>query len=706
MTEQTSPLSVTPQQIRHHHPESPSIEPHRVHDSDATVARYGDPRWPLAAMGSPAAVKPGVLTWTRFPQKFQRAFRRAAWLLINTEAPAYTINRPGSSGVEWFSASTIRTTVMYDWLNFAQWVDDSGFEMLSQLTTCDLEHFVSHLQNKDIAAGTASRTLRSLTRLWAHAPHMPAEDAIPAPPWDDDSGCELLARDRRGENRTRIIHPATMAPLLLWARRFLTLADDIAAATTWWNTRLAQVPPCETLDATIRAIGLVHEWINSGTRSLPARMYHGQPCWDVQYLSALHDNMNPSDLSRALRDVGHDFTLDLDAPRPVGSPITATIDGAPWCEYIDYRDLTALQRSVQAACLVLVCYLTGMRPHEALALEPGCCRTSRDGGTVVYTIRGRKYKRVRCDGKSDPEGVARTWTTIKPVATAIATAEKAFPNEKFLFAMWRNDDHALDPVNFSKRIATLVTTANAIGERLGLPDAYTIPADPAGAITLRRFRRTLAWHIRRLPQGKVALAIQYGHLTIREGEGYTGLKTDGFASMMDTEHLEAIVDSIERTRSDLAASPKVSGPAAQRLISTLERAPQFSTTFLTTAELKRVKRDTTLRVYDNPQRYLTCLFNPDRAACAQPMRPSTEPRLDHCVASCPNIARTDRQIDDLRAEAHRLHQEAASPMTPEPIAHRLTLRAQDYEATIGAHEARAITAPESVAGTPHENGEQ
>lgn len=272
--------------------------------------------------------------------------------------------------------------------------------------------------------------------------------------------------------------------------------------------------------------------------------------------------------------------------------------------------------------------------------------------------------------------------------------------------MWRNDDHALDPVNASKRIATLVTTANAIGERLGLPDAYKIPADPAGAITWRRFRRTLAWHIRRLPQGKIALAIQYGHLTIREGEGYTGLKTDGFASMMDSEHLEAIVDSIERTRSDLAVSPRVSGPAAQRLISTLERAPKFSTTFLSAAELKRVKRDTTLRVYDNPQRYLTCLFYPDRAACAQPLRPSTEPRLDHCVASCPNIARTDRQINDLRAEAHRLHQEAANPMTPEPIAHRLTLRAQDYEATIGAHEASAITAPETVAGTRHEDDEQ
>ena len=39
-----------------------------------------------------------------------------------------------------------------------------------------------------------------------------------------------------------------------------------------------------------------------------------------------------------------------------------------------------------------------------------------------------------------------------------------------------------------------------------------IPDDPHGKIGLGRFRRSLAWHIARRPNGLVALAIQYGHM--------------------------------------------------------------------------------------------------------------------------------------------------------------------------------------------------
>ncbi|GLP76360.1 hypothetical protein TUM20983_34700 [Mycobacterium antarcticum] len=643
-------------------------------------------------MGSPPSVKPGILTWKRFPTNLRESFRRAAWLLINTAAPEITLDRSGSSGIEWFSASTIRTTVMYDWLTLAQWADKRGTQNLSDLTRHDLELFARHLQDKDIQRPTKARTLRGITRLWAHAPHLPPTDAIPMPPWEDEPITDFLSRsERNGENTTRIIHPATMAPLLMWAQRFLDFADDIAAATQWWNTRLAQVPRNESQAGFAKAALLVQHWISQGVTSLPARDHHGQPCWDVRYLAAIHDGLNPSDVSKALRASGREFTLDLQAAKPLGSPITATIDGKPWCDHIDCDDLTALNKSLQAACLILIVYLTGMRPHEALALKPGCCSAQRAGKTVQYTVRGRKHKRVRRDGRTDPDGAERTWATIKPVATAISTLERVYPDEDSLFPMMRDSDATLDSVNASKKLAMLIDTANRVRERLQLSAAYAIPPDPAGAVSLRRFRRTLAWHIRRLPHGKIALAIQYGHLTVREGEGYAGLKTDGFAAQMEQEELAAIVDNIQRVRNDVAASGRVSGPAAPRLVSAISTAPQFNGTFVSTADLRRIKRDTRLRVYDNPKQFLTCLFDPNRAACLQGhTRSSTEPRLDQCTKTCANIARTDRQIADMQGEVTRLRLEANDPSTPEPLAHRLRQRAETYTACVAHHDATAI----------------
>lgn len=253
--------------------------------------------------------------------------------------------------------------------------------------------------------------------------------------------------------------------------------------------------------------------------------------------------------------------------------------------------------------------------------------------------------------------------------------------------MMRDSNTILDPVNASKRITALIDTANRLRDDRQLPQAYAIPPDPAGAVTLRRFRRTLAWHIRRLPQGKIALAVQYGHLTVREGEGYAGLKTDGFAALMEREELTAIVDTIERTRGDVASGARISGPAGQRLVSALDAAPRFSGTFLSAADLNRVKRDTQLRVYDNPKQFLTCLFDPNRAACLHGRTSrSTEPRLDHCAEHCANIARTDRQVADMQLEVTRLRREAASPATPEPLAQRMLHRADTFAAAAAHHD--------------------
>jgi hypothetical protein len=59
------------------------------------------------------------------------------------------------------------------------------------------------------------------------------------------------------------------------------------------------------------------------------------------------------------------------------------------------------------------------------------------------------------------------------------------------------------------RIDHFAAWANREAASQGLP-GEVIPSDPHGTIGLGRFRRSLAWHIARRPNGLVALAIQYG----------------------------------------------------------------------------------------------------------------------------------------------------------------------------------------------------
>ncbi|GIE53193.1 hypothetical protein Ani05nite_67270 [Amorphoplanes nipponensis] len=78
---------------------------------------------------------------------------------------------------------------------------------------------------------------------------------------------------------------------------------------------------------------------------------------------------------------------------------------------------------------------------------------------------------------------------------------------------------SLSPVTVHNRVKAFIEWVNQHARSRGR-EAEAIPADAHGAISLGRFRRTLAWHIARRPGGLVALAVQYGHLRTLISEGY------------------------------------------------------------------------------------------------------------------------------------------------------------------------------------------
>lgn len=682
-TEQAAPWRVTSA--------GPSIIEERALESDAEVSRFGDEQWSLAPLGHPPSSPPGIINWARFPNPIRESFRRAGWLLINTPTPSFLLEQQGSNRIEWYSGSSIRYIALW-WLKFAEWLGDNGIHQLCDVSRGDLEDYAKYVQTLSCTPRSKTMMLTALTRLWAHAPSLPPADQLRMPPWEEESIKDFLpTATGRSQNKTPIVHPSTMAPLLLWAQRMLDLSIDIDVAHHRWLSLLDATPKSDSLTSRRKADQLVSEWISEGRRTLP--MSAATKKIDLQYLAAMRGGINTNDLSLAIRASGASFVVDEAADCPIDTPITATIDGKPWCNAIDRKDLLELRHAVSGAALVILGYLTGMRPHEVLALRPGCSDVERLSlSKLRYTVRGRAYKRVRKNGRADPEGKERGWTTIAPVARAINMMEKSFPDSEFLFHTSRDPKIALRPHTATERIEALIQTANRLCDRLSLPDGYRIPPDPDGLVSLSRFRRTLAWHIRRLPHGKVALAIQYGHLTISQGEGYAGLNTAGFASLMEEEEVSALRDNLAQVRSDLDSGSGASGPAARRLIQQVTQGTHFAGSYLTTRELTHIASELDFKLYDNPQNYLACLFDPNKALChsRQPSGRIQEPRLGKCRRECPNIVRTDRHIAELQTHLNQLTAESRSPLTPIPIALRLRTRTELLANVIAEHRANAI----------------
>src|SRR6202022_2514970 len=93
----------------------------------------------------------------------------------------------------------------------------------------------------------------------------------------------------------------------------------------------------------------------------------------------------------------------------------------------------------------------------------------------------------------------------------------------------------------------------------------------------------------------------------------------------------AWIATTEKPRRDLKAGEGVSGPAAKRLINVVNRTKGFEGTYLSDKDARRLKADTSLTMYDNPDNFLTCMFDPNRALCHRAAsRQAAEPRLDDC----------------------------------------------------------------------------
>jgi hypothetical protein len=343
------------------------------------------------------------------------------------------------------------------------------------------------------------------------------------------------------------------------------------------------------------------------------------------------------------------------------------------------------------------------RTGEVLGMRTGCCpdpQPDTGGYPGANQIRSGQYKNaVDAHGNHQSAGEQRDvpWVAIAPVVNAIRILERMVPDGSLLFDHHTHDlrSHrpgtgSLKPAVISRRINDFVTWANVEAAARERP-AEVIPVDPNGAIGTARFRRTLAWHIARRPNGLVALAIQYGHLRTAVSGGYANRGRSGIDELLDIETARAVAETVADLRDDLDAGIGISGPAARRVIKTAATTPKFAGTAITARTAQRLLANQEAILYDNPHAMLLCHYKRATALCHRDGVAET-PQLDHCVPGCGNIVRTDGHATQLRDQAALLERRAGH--APLPVEQRLRANAARLREHADRHYRTRITLEE------------
>lgn len=102
----------------------------------------------------------------------------------------------------------------------------------------------------------------------------------------------------------------------------------------------------------------------------------------------------------------------------------------PWDYYTEANFLT---RQLGTACVIVIAYLTRMRPAEAAGLRSGCCPgppPDSAGRTGRHLITSTVHETGRDDGgnhRSEGEVCDAPWVAIAPVVNTIRVLERTVP---------------------------------------------------------------------------------------------------------------------------------------------------------------------------------------------------------------------------------------------------------------------------------------
>lgn len=662
---------------------------------------FGDDVWNLAAAVTKPTAEVTAISFASAPPAYRTALKRLVWCLLNLPTPVDELAR-NSAVRPRVTVGGADTIYIMGLRPFSRWLADRGVLRLAEVDLPLLEAYAAHVHSGAESRRVKGQRLVWVTRIWLLAPYLPSEDRLVQPPWEPDGVDAFLGPSQHaGENKTIPVHPQTMSPLLVWSLRFVgDFSDDILTARDDRDALAARVRMHSCRGDLDIGRAYLDRMRQAGTPLPGTRNGAGRRVAAREYIAA--------QLGIGYRvltaEEYADLPVELGAPLPTA--IRGHIDGQPWTDAIDYYHIDRLLRCLTAACLVVIGYLSGMRGEECRALRRGCLRAVDlgDGATHRYELHGTTFKTAIDDaGNTIPAGVDRDqpWMVIEPVARAIAVLERLHSQDVLFSTALLNDKrhpitgNAIRPKIAADLIDSLINRCNDLAARCDRLHEH-IPADPDGRVTLGRFRRTLAWFIYRLPAGRIALGIQYGHLNGYTTDAYGSRASAGLRDVFPMEEVYARSEQLNAAADRLEAGEAISGPAADRYLDAVTTyAATYRGHYLSPRQAVQLQKDPRLRIFDNADQTLACCYDATKALChpahARTDRTADTPFLTRCDPACANVARTDHHIEQLRAEIRWHHAEATSPHTPEPLQLRHQQRSATLQQTIDAHQAHKQT---------------
>ncbi len=662
----------------------------RPDTDESTLSRFRDDRWDL----NPAIFEDHSTSVTlnfgfvpaalRLPAKFY------VWQLLN---------HTGSQSLGRIGARMAVLTIHHTFTNALQfvlgWFDKQGIAAFCQVTPALLDQYLDELISEDVPLAQGYRLLCEVRRLWAHRAILPASMRLPeAPPWGGQDTQDLLGAARRDrENRTARIGEPTMQMLLRWAIRFVEdLADDIIAAHDEYLELRSRSPHQRRRTGRQgrtgqhrhrrgeleQAIAAYLQDLRDRGESLPGRRgENGQPEIYWRRLAAILDygstRLKDTAAGRMITEAG----LPIGEHACLSSPVRGVVDGRPWrADRIHYEEVPGLARLLSTACFIIVAYLSGARAGEILNLRRDCI--THDQATGLWLMTGLYFKDAQHeDGSKIPEGQIRPdpWVIIEIVANAVTVLERLHPSQLLFPTMLqphnrrqadaRRPGDARTSQLIAQDLEAFRAWVNAYCQQHGRPDQ--IPDDGRGPLAASRFRRTLAWFIRRRPRGLIAASIQYGHVYTRMLQGYAGSYESGFPDEYAFEDWLFRLEGLAEDEEALAAGEHVSGPAADTYRYRVTAASrEFAGRVLKTTRAARDLLGNPL-LQTHHGEGMTCVLDPATAACqlrGTADDPMVTPDIGDCRPRCPNIARTDRDIETVKQRAGTLAEIVADPLAP------------------------------------------
>lgn len=657
--------------------------PLRPDAAPSALSIFGDDTWDLTpGIHEDHAIKYSI-NFSRFPAAFRADLKVYLWMLINSESVRPVQGGPADRTE--IALSTI-AQALTPLARFLAWCDEHEIASLQSVTETHLDELLADCLEAGLATPAIQKIITETRRLWANRSLVPeAIRLAERSPWNNEAAADILGlKPSASGNRTPRIADETILPLLSWALRFTQdfAGDIIDAYREYWELSSASWRYSEAGPRTPHIVGARQTRLlealgrlRSLGLGLPGRIH---PDTQVPQINWTH-------LGRLTGSYGLSHsTYDRELIEASGMPLDddsylltecrGQIDGHLWNgRFVRWNDVVPLAQLLQTACFVVVSYLSGMRPGEVLTLRANCA--SQNPATGLWEVRGTRWKAAQdSSGAKIPTGRldGNPWV-VHPLASQavdLLTELAEISGTELLFpASIRPARVRGAAERHNARAGTALTTARATTEISRFIDwistycdahgrSDAIPADPDGRLTPRRFRRTLAWHIVRRPRGLVAAAIQYGHISTHITQGYSGTYASGFPGEIAMERWLQRIEQFAEMDRYLDSEGHISGPAANELRdrTSAANAKYAGRVLPTNRQASQMLSDPVLQIYQGDG--LHCVFNRATALCA---RDVPEPVLGNCSPNCRNAARTDDDIDKLRATQQELVDDRLAP---------------------------------------------